>query len=85
MESTWNRWGKVKYSLTSTFSHINFVQDHLLIAICNNVGEAAFLGQNQKFKNESLQASKLVISSCINMILRDLERYTKGLPEYVKI
>ena len=28
-----------------------------VIAVCNNVGEAAFLGQNQKFENASPQAS----------------------------
>ena len=29
----------------------------LVIAVCNNVGEAAFLGRNQKFENALPQAS----------------------------
>ena len=51
----------------------------LFIAICNNVGKAA------KIKNSRMhhcKPHKLVISSHIDMILSDLERYTKGLPQH---
>ena len=44
-----------------------------------------FWAKIKNLRTHLCKPHKLGISSCINMILSDLERYAKGLPEYVKI
>ena len=57
------------------------------LAVFNNVGEAAFLGQIKNlrhFGQPNGKANKFTNSYCINTILGDSESLEVGLPEYVK-
>ena len=44
-----------------------------------------FWAEIKNLRTHHHKPHKLVISSHINMILSDLERYTKGLPKYAEI
>jgi hypothetical protein len=41
-----------KKNATYTILILGMAMNGSIIAVCNNVGKAAFLGQNQKFENQ---------------------------------